>query len=51
MPFGKQGGKAPAPVYSNKVGKKPGGKVVGGGMVKKPMNVKSVGGNAKKSPK
>lgn len=43
MAFGKQGGKAPASVFPNKAGKKPGGKLVGGGGVKAPMPVKSVG--------
>lgn len=51
MPFGKQGGKAPAPVFGNKMGKKSGGKVVGGGAVKKPMATKSIAGNSKKNPK
>lgn len=43
MAFGKQGKHAPAYVAPNKAGSKPGGKVVGGGGVKAPMPVKSVG--------
>lgn len=35
MPFGKQGRHASAPTGKAIIGKKPGGKVVGGGMVAK----------------
>jgi hypothetical protein len=48
MAYGKQGGKAPAPVAKPIMGKKNGGKVVGGGGVAKPMANKTFKGNARK---
>lgn len=49
MGMGKQGGMVKAPVATNVEGKKNGGKVVGGGMVKYGMTPKPVGGNSKKT--
>jgi hypothetical protein len=49
MGMGKQGGIVKAPTASPMMGKKNGGKVVGGGMVKTGMTPKPVGGNSKKT--
>lgn len=46
--IGKQGGIAKAPTMSAVEGKKPAGKVVGGGMVKQGVTVKPVKGNNNK---
>jgi hypothetical protein len=48
MPYGKQGGHVKAPVHGAMVGKKPGGKVVGAGMVKQGSTPKSVGSGGQK---
>lgn len=45
MGMGKQGSKGSAPVGKPIMGKKNGGKVVGGGMVAKPMGNKGIAGN------
>ena len=46
--FGKQGKPAKAPVHGAHEGKKNGGKVVGGGMVKQGMTPKGIKGNKNK---
>lgn len=46
--IGKQGGVAKVNVMPAKEGKKPAGKIVGGGMVKKGVTVKPVKGNNNK---
>ena len=46
--FGKQGKPAKAPTHSGHEGKKNGGKVVGGGMVKQGMTPKGIKGNKNK---
>ena len=46
--FGKQGKSAKAPTATAMMGKKPGGKVVGGGMVKQGKIVKGTKGNNNK---
>ena len=48
MAFGKQGGHVKAPVHGGMVGKKPGGKVVGAGMVKHGSTPKGVGAGGQK---
>jgi len=46
--FGKQGKSAKAPVGTAIMGKKPAGKVVGGGMVKQGVTPKGIKGNNNK---
>ena len=46
--FGKQGKSAKAPTSSVMIGKKPAGKVVGGGMVKQGVTPKGIKGNNNK---
>lgn len=46
--FGKQGKVAKANVHPGHEGKKNGGKVVGGGMVKKGTTIKPIAGNKNK---
>ena len=46
--FGKQGKSAKAPVGTVIMGKKPAGKVVGGGMVKQGITPKGIKGNNNK---
>ena len=46
--FGKQGKSAKAPTASAMMGKKPAGKVVGGGMVKQGVTPKGIKGNNNK---
>lgn len=48
MGMGKQGSKGTAPVSKPMMGKKPGGKVVGGGNVSKGIYTKGVGAGGKK---
>jgi hypothetical protein len=46
--FGKQGKSAKAPVGTAIMGKKPAGKIVGGGMVKQGVTPKGIKGNNNK---
>lgn len=48
MAMGKQGGMAKAPVHGNMVGKMPGGKTVGAGMVKKGITPSGKGAGGQK---